>query len=120
MTTDDRIGLLASCGVDYAEAMDRFAGNEALYLRLAGKYLNDPHFEGMREAMENEDVQAAYQHAHSLKGVAGNLSFETLYRAACLITDALREGDLSRAAELLPEVERAHDAIASALEQLRG
>lgn len=118
--TADNINLLETSGVDYAEAMERFAGNEALFARLAVKYLNDPHFDGLREAMEAGDVKGAHQHAHTLKGVAGNLSFVDLYRAASRISDALRAEDFNAARELLPEVERAHTTITSALEQMQG
>ena len=73
--------LLAANGVDYAEAMERFGGNKELYKKIAVKFIDDPHYAGLREALDRNDAEEAYLHAHTLKGVAGNLSFGNLYRA---------------------------------------
>lgn len=54
-----RIDLLGRAGIDYAEAMDRFGGNEDLFVRLATKYLNDPHFHALEAAMAEGDAAAA-------------------------------------------------------------
>lgn len=76
--TNDQTAKLARCGIDYAEAMERFGGNESLFVRLASKYASDPHFDALEAAMVSGDAAAAEREAHSLKGVAGNLS-----RATC-------------------------------------
>lgn len=77
--TNELNAKLAQYGIDYAEAMERFGGNEALFVRLASKYANDPHFDRLEAAMASGDTAAAEREAHSLKGVAGNLSFVRLY-----------------------------------------
>ena len=41
---------LAKSGIDYVEAMERFGNNEDLYLRLAVKFLDDPHFSELQKA----------------------------------------------------------------------
>ena len=46
-TTNDYASILAESGIDYAGAMDRFGGNEALYRRLAVKFLDDQHIEAI-------------------------------------------------------------------------
>ena len=74
--------MLARHGIDYADALDRFGGNGALYERLARKYAEDPHFDRLVRALGEGDAAAAYHEAHSLKGVAGNLSFADLHQAA--------------------------------------
>lgn len=94
--TNDQMAYLQRYGIDYAEAMDRFGGNEDLFVRLATKYLNDPHFHALEAAMAEGDAAAGEREAHSLKGVAGNLSFTQLYDLATRITDALRSDDLAR------------------------
>ena len=37
--TNDQTAMLARYGIDYAEAMERFCGNESLFARIAVKYL---------------------------------------------------------------------------------
>lgn len=110
---------LAAFGIDYADAMDRFGGNAALYERLAAKYLDDTRFVGLVAAMAAHDYDEAYRQAHSLKGLAGNLSFTRLYQAASFVCEALRNGEPARAEGHLPEVREAHEQAMAAMEQLR-
>lgn len=78
--TNDQTAMLARYGIDYAEAMERFCGNESLFARIAVKYLDDPHVDALEAAMASGDAAAAEREAHSLKGVAGNLSFRAPLR----------------------------------------
>lgn len=117
--TNDQMARLQDYGIDYAEALDRFGGNESLFVRLATKYLDDPHFGALETAMEEGDSAAAEREAHSLKGVAGNLSFTRLYDIAARITDALRSGDPETAQSLMPDLREAHARVTEALGNLR-
>lgn len=101
--------------IDYEDALERFGGNETLFKKLAAKYADDPHFEGLVTALERDDAPAAYQEAHALKGVAGNLSFSALYTASAQATEALRAGDAQTARRLLPTLKDAHEAVLAAL-----
>ena len=116
--TNELNAKLAQYGIDYAEAMERFGGNEALFVRLASKYANDPHFDRLETAMASGDTAAAEREAHSLKGVAGNLSFVRLYDLAARITDALRADDLDSARALMPDLRESHVAVLEALKNL--
>ena len=106
--TNDQTAMLARYGIDYAEAMERFCGNESLFARIAVKYLDDPHV----------DAAAAEREAHSLKGVAGNLSFVRLYDLAARVTDALRANDIDSARTLMPGLRESHVAVLEALTNL--
>lgn len=118
--TNDQTAKLAKYGIDYAEAMERFGGNEVLFVRLASKYADDPHFDALEAAMASGDTAAAEREAHSLKGVAGNLSFVSLYDLAARITDALRADDFESARTLMPELRESHEAVVEALAILQG
>lgn len=115
-TTNDYASILAESGIDYAEAMDRFGGNEALYRRLAVKFLDDQHVEALEKALEANDAEQAFREAHSLKGIAGNLSFTNLYRISCLISEELREGNLTAAQEIMEPLKEARNSVMQALE----
>lgn len=110
---------LAPYGIDYADAMDRFGGNDALFKRLALKYLDDDHYVSLVATLEADDFEEAYQHAHALKGVAGNLSLTDLHRAAGLVSDELHQGEPQLAKSNLPAVEKAHHAAIQGLETLQ-
>ena len=49
--TNDQTAMLARYGIDYAEAMERFCGNESLFARIAVKYLDDPHVDALEAAL---------------------------------------------------------------------
>lgn len=117
--TTDLASKLAPYGIDYADAIDRFDGNAALYKRLAVKYLSDTRYAGLAAALEVDDFDEAYRQAHTLKGVAGNLSLAEVYRAAAFISDALKNGEPELAKSRLPQLEQAHRQALEALEKLR-
>ena len=112
--TNDQTAMLARYGIDYAEAMERFCGNESLFARIAVKYLDDPHVDALEAAMASGDAAEA----HSLKGVAGNLSFVRLYDLAARVTDALRANDIDSARTLMPGLRESHVAVLEALTNL--
>ena len=114
--TNDQTAMLARYGIDYAEAMERFCGNESLFARIAVKYLDDPHVDALEAAMASGD--AAEREAHSLKGVAGNLSFVRLYDLAARVTDALRANDIDSARTLMPDLRESHVAVLEVLKNL--
>lgn len=116
---EDGKSLEGLSGIDYAEAMERFAGNESLYQRLAIKFLDDPHYEALKRALDKSDTEQAHQEARSLKGIAGNLSFSPLYQIASLISDALRAGDTQTALDHSAELDEAYTAVIASLRSIK-
>lgn len=109
---------LTPYGIDYEDAMDRFGGNGELFGRLAAKYLESDSYARLVAAMEMHDFDEAYRQAHSLKGIAGNLSFTKLYNVAAEMAGNLREGEYLAAESFLPDVEDAHRRVVEGLEKL--
>lgn len=97
-------------GADFEEAMRRMMMEERIE-RFAGKFLADPSYAGLAEAMEKEDYDAAFRMAHTLKGVCQNLSLTDLCKPAEELTDALREStrDIALAKSLMPEVTKQYE-----------
>lgn len=116
--TETLADKLASYGIDLADAEDRFDGNMDLYKRMALEYEKDDHLVSLEAAMEVKDYDEAYKQAHALKGVAGNLSFVNLYKAATIVSDALKSGEAFGAAEHMPAVKAAHEKVLEGLEVL--
>ena len=98
----DLTTALAPYGIDYDEAMERMGGSIDFFKQLAMKYLNDTQ---------------AYEAAHTLKGVSGNLSMTTLYKAATAVSDALFQGEYQAAEALMPQVKAAHEKAVEGLEK---
>ncbi|MBQ6783878.1 MAG: Hpt domain-containing protein [Acholeplasmatales bacterium] len=77
-------------GANTKEGLDRCMNNEAFYLRLVDKAINDDSFIKLKDELENKNYDEAFKIAHSLKGVLGNLSLTPLYDLAVEITENLR------------------------------
>lgn len=107
--------LLLAAGIDYEDGLYRFMNNPQLYEKFIRHFLEDPTFGELRESLARADTELAFRAAHTLKGVAGNLSLRSLLTAVDPVVEALRSGDLSRARELLPPVEAAYDQLCAAI-----
>lgn len=81
---------LRAFGANVDEGIARCVGNEALYLRLANSVLKDPSFDRLAEGIRGGDLNGAFEAAHALKGVLGNLSLTPLYETAASLTEKLR------------------------------
>ena len=55
-----------------------------------GMALKDSRFDTLGEKIAGGDLQAAFEEAHALKGVLGNLSLTPLYESVAEITELLR------------------------------
>lgn len=84
------IEMLKRYGANTQEGLSRCMNNEAFYLRLVRMGLRDEHFDMLKDAMASGDVKKAFDAAHTLKGVTGNLSLTPLYTPMCELTELLR------------------------------
>ncbi len=84
---------LEAYGADYDETLRRFVGNEGFYLKILGKLPQDKSLQRLGSALENGNFTDAFEAAHTLKGVAGNLGLTPLYQAVCVIVEPLRLGE---------------------------
>ena len=110
----NRVALEAG-GVDVQGALDRMMGNEKLLAHLLGKFLDDTSFSRLETALAEHDADAAFGAAHTLKGVAGNLSVTTVYELAGRQCDLLRAGSPDEAAALMPQLSEAYRAAQDAI-----
>ncbi len=108
------IEALRGYGANVDEGLARCMGNEQLYLRLVNVALNDSTFEKLNEAMDSGDLKTAFESAHALKGVLGNLSLTPLYDAVAELTEDLRKPDgrdYSQQLQRVSEEKRRLDAL---------
>lgn len=64
-------------GGNYEDTVRRLY-NEKLVEKFLFKFEEDPSFENLKKALEEEDLEAAFRAAHTLKGVAQNMGFDNL------------------------------------------
>jgi PAS domain S-box-containing protein len=81
-------------GISIASGLQRVGGNKQLYAKLLCKFKEgqESAMEQIKAALQSGDVETAARLAHTVKGVAGNLGGESLYRAAAELEKAIKEG----------------------------
>ena len=81
-------------GLDFDAVLSRLV-NEKLVQKFALKFLDDPSFQNLKDALDSKDVETAFRAAHTLKGVCLNLGFDRLYEVSAELTES--SGDAIRA-----------------------
>jgi CheY-like chemotaxis protein len=81
-------------GIDVAGGLARVGGNRGAYLRILRRFAADNRetTAGIRQAIEEEDLETAARLAHTVKGVSGNVGATSLYQIAADLESSLREG----------------------------
>ena len=69
---------------------DRFLGDEELLLQCLLKFEKDQSFQLLETAIMEQEYQQAFEYAHGLKGVTGNLGLTPLYHELCQVVENLR------------------------------
>lgn len=95
--------LYREIGGDYQNILGRLQQEERIekFVRL---FLKDTSYQTFLKALEAKNAEDAFRAVHTLKGISMNLSFDELCRVSSRFTEYLRAKDISRAAEVLPEL----------------
>ena len=81
---------LKELGADTEGGLARCINNEEFYLKMVNLSLQDANFEKLRSAIDGGDMDGAFEAAHALKGVLGNLALTPIYEPVYEITELLR------------------------------
>lgn len=100
---------------DYGEAINRLT-MEKLVERFVLKFPEDKTMDELRDAVSRENIEDSFCAAHTLKGVAANLSFQALFTAASSLTEQLRPRTENADPELMKEVEACYSLILATIE----
>lgn len=84
------VDSLKAFGADTSDGLKRCMDNQAFYLKLVEKALEDKNFEVLEQSIAAKDLEKAFEAAHSLKGVLGNLALTPIYTPVLEITELLR------------------------------
>lgn len=106
-------------GGDYSEVLGRLY-SEALVTKFVGKFPADQSFQLLESSLNAGNYEDAFRAAHTLKGVAQNLSFTKLYQSSHEITDALRTKNYDLAVQMLPTVRADYDQTIAAISSFQG
>lgn len=78
--------------VDMDGALRRLGGSEKIYRTLLQSFLKDATFGQLQDELKGGNLEAAAVCAHTIKGVAGNLSLTALYESSIELEKQLKAG----------------------------
>lgn len=112
-----------SFGGSYEDVKTRLQ-NDAIVQRLVIKFLADPSYTNLCEALEQGNYEEAFRAAHSLKGVCQNLSFVNLSQSSSLLTELLRgrqeqKVDQELCNTFMKQVTEDYEAVTEAIRRLQ-
>lgn len=84
------LDALRAFGANVDEGLNRCMNMEAFYLKLVNSLNGDTRVNELKASLDAGDLDKAFEHAHALKGVYGNLSLTPLYNPIQEITELLR------------------------------
>ena len=113
MTVND----LKTYGANTEEGLGRCMNNESFYLRLVKMIPGDANFPKLYDAVENGDLDIAFEAAHALKGSAGNLSLTPIFAPISEITELLRARTQTDYSALINQIREARDELARICEE---
>ena len=104
---------LKEYGVKTNQGLERCCNMEAFYFKMITASVSDANFEKLGKALEANDLQEAFEAAHALKGIAGNLALDPLYDAVCDIVEPLRSKTEMDYSEKYKKVMEAREKLAA-------
>lgn len=97
---------LSEVGVDVNQGIRRLNNNTEFYEKLLDMFLDDNTLFELEEAIKNKNIDEAFVKAHSLKGIAGNLSFIKLHAFLIPLVETLRMKSLDGIDEMMKPVKK--------------
>ena len=114
METSKKEALVAA-GINCDAALERFMGSEAMLNRFLKKFLADENYGKLTEAAESGAAGDMLAASHTLKGICGNLAFETLFDLFTRQVQTLRDGDTQAAVDMMPEITEEYGKVTEAI-----
>ncbi len=91
----EKFDKLKALGCDVDGALERFLGDEQLYLTCVEDLKTDASFDKLGEALAQRDSRGAFQSAHKLKGVYANMGMIPIYNDCVKLVEPLRSGEVT-------------------------
>ena len=107
------IEALNNYGANTREGLTRCMNNEEFYIMLVKKALADRRLDQLENQIADNDLEAAFETAHALKGMYANLSLDPLTKPVSEITEMLRNKTDADYSQLLTEAKKQFTALTS-------
>ena len=109
------IDKLKAFGCNVEEGLSRCMNEEFFYIHLVTSLITetDKKLPLLEEAINQNDLQKAFEYAHGLKGVYGNLAITPLYEKISNVTELLRAKEEADYPSLIKEIKILYEQFKS-------
>lgn len=114
---DSLLEAIALYGVNTVAGLNRFAGNQKIYEKILFKFPQDESFTTLHSAIASEDFDTARKAAHTVKGIAANLSLDPFTETITQLEQALKLEDYNKALTLFQQAKDLYDALTELIDE---
>ena len=93
-------------------------GSEGMIKRFAVKFIDDPTFGELKNALAAGDGESAFRAAHTMKGICLNLGFDKLYEVSAALTEQLRGYEITGSEAVYQQVVEQYDRLMAAIKAI--
>ena len=98
-------------GIDPKEGMTRCMNNEVFFFKMISMAISNEYFDTLGKALDEGDLDTAFEAAHALKGVIGNLALAPIYTPLAEMTELLRARKLVDYASMYRPIKEIRDQL---------
>lgn len=122
MMTQEQREKLEANGFCIKDAMQRFMNKEQLWIKFLKKFKADTSYADLERALADRDCRRAFEAAHTLKGITGNLALVDFNRLISEQTEYLREpeNNLEAAVEMMPKITEVYENTIKIIDEVCG
>jgi len=106
-------------GGDVKGVMDRFCEDKDLFKECLAQFVEDNQVSELKKRIEEQDYNNAFESAHALKGLVGNLGIQPFYMALCELVEILRGDQFEGAPEQLKVVVAEYERFLEVYRKMR-
>ncbi len=103
---------------DYNEVLERLLNKEEFVHRFLKKYVSDPAFQKLEEAVNGGDVEEIFRAAHTLKGVVSNLGLRPISETTHVLVEITRAGKSEGTDEAFAAISKAYHETITLIEEI--
>ena len=107
---------LTEYGADIKAGLEICMNNEQFYLKMVNMMIKDNQVDRLKQAIADNDLNAAFEAAHALKGVSANLGLTPIRKPVSEMTELLRSRTEMDYSEYVEEIEKQKDKLAALAE----
>lgn len=116
--TEEIKNEMIEAGFDVEDALKRLLNNESLYEKFLKRFPDDPNFSALQDAVSNCEKEKAFDAAHTLKGLCGNLSINNILNLVSKQVEYFRADQWDEGVAMMDDITREYNRTVEILSKL--